>query len=176
MELDDASLAPAEFQALIDTGRMLNLPRQTECSLPCVSMGLFCDSNTTPHFPPTGLAVRRWGAFFLAGRKFCMFPAKMMNDSHTVSWYTERVKAVLHSEAQPFRLAQRPPRSDGAYSFQPSLSAMLSWISLCVNSEATPMRREERAEDISVRGPANSHSALGLVDGCPALQLHRRST
>ena len=61
--MEDAR-APAEIRECVDSGKRLNVLRQTDLCLACVGSGircwrLFCDLNMLPHFPPTELSVLR---------------------------------------------------------------------------------------------------------------------
>ena len=188
--------APAEIREFMDSGRMLNVLKQTDLSLACVSSGLrcwgvFCDLNMLPHFPPTEISVLRRSAFFPPGRTFRMYLAHLvkgcqLNDCDSTSWLTERVRGVAKglAKSKDNSFATRPAISKDqlcqlvrAFSLRDefSLLAALGWIFLLrIRSEAIPMRRRLPTEDMSEYGQARSHSVLGLVGRCLVLKLHRR--
>lgn len=68
-KLVEAARAPAEIRGYMDSGGRLNILRQFDRRVACVSAGLkcwglFCDLNMVPRFPPAELALLRWGGPF----------------------------------------------------------------------------------------------------------------
>ena len=107
----ETARTPAEFREFMDSGRRLDILRQTDLSLACVRAGLKCwallyDLNTIAHFPPSELAVRGRSSFFAAWRTFRMSLAHSAkgcqpNDCDATSWFTKNAKEAAKSLFKP---------------------------------------------------------------------------
>ena len=148
-------------------------------------LGLFCDRNLIPHFPPAELALLGRGSASPARGDFRMYLSLLMkgrqpNDCDATSSHTGSVEAATKglSKSGDYFSATRAAVSKEQlcqlvriFSLRSELSRFAAISRMGRAIGAIPTRRWEPAE--AEKGQADAHSVLGMA-GCRLMLKFRR--